>query len=600
MKTRLPQSHVTHRSRLISRCKRWHAIALAVAVALVATGCSSQQHTTDTAALAATVSVNPGQATSLRLPDGLQVSVPVGGVTRAGTLSATVIRAPAAAPRGMELAGPVYDLHLTGTTLRHAVRLVVPIPRPRQQGVLAGPNSALLVYYDSAAGRWEPIAASYSRAARTLTAFSPHLSIWSVLQLDAQQALAAATSALKSFFGFADAAQPTCPNSAKLAAMGVKVASDQGDLIRWCADYSNGGPLIRIANNRNYAIEADYPSNWSMGRVGSIGPVTRLILKLLPALSLKVSGPEFQTVIIPGNQQIDITPLTSASGVVLAGPSVEGIIVDALLYASDTLAMTYGDLPGAPQADPALTARAIAMVFQDGECLAQMTAVVQNPDVSTPQAAGAIFRDFTDVATSCLAMFWPAVYGIPGADAAIAVGTLLWLADGIKLILNDGQALIDSAVYWRDYHIYLESTSPKNPPPTPAPGSPRPSPSSSPTTAPSPPPTPPVPSAQCVLLEPNQTYCRSSDPTVILEAENIGDTSGCTFSDQISWGDGSPQQTVQFQGADNVPEVVASHTYQQLGGYGITDTVTVVSGDCTSTPGEYTFAYVTGGGGGVG
>jgi hypothetical protein len=116
----------------------------------------------------------------------------------------------------------------------------------------------------------------------------------------------------------------------------------------------------------------------------------------------------------------------------------------------------------------------------------------------------------------------------------------------------------------------------------------------SPTQVSPPPTTPSVPSAQCVLLEPDQTYCRSSDPTVILEGENIGDTSDCTFSDQISWSDGSPQQTVVYQGADNVPEVVASHTYEQLGAYGITANVTVVDGPCTAIAGEYTFAYVTG------
>ncbi len=134
---------------------------------------------------------------------------------------------------------------------------------------------------------------------------------------------------------------------------------------------------------------------------------------------------------------------------------------------------------------------------------------------------------------------------------------------------------------------YPSSTPPTSPQQPSSPGSPGTGPSPSPTT-------PSVPSAQCVLLEPDQTYCRSSDPTVVLEAENIGDTSDCTFSDQISWGDGSPLQTVQIQGADNVPEVVASHTYQELGAYGITLTPTVVSGSCTAIDGEYTFAYVTG------
>jgi hypothetical protein len=141
----------------------------------------------------------------------------------------------------------------------------------------------------------------------------------------------------------------------------------------------------------------------------------------------------------------------------------------------------------------------------------------------------------------------------------------------------------------------IPTTYPSSPPPTSPqqPSSPT-SPGTGPSLPPSPPPTTPsVPSAQCVLLEPDQTYCRSSDPTVVLETENVGDTSGCTFSDQISWGDGSPLQTVQYQGADNVPEVVANHTYEQPGAYGITANPTVVDGACTAIVGNYTFAYVT-------
>ena len=87
--------------------------------------------------------------------------------------------------------------------------------------------------------------------------------------------------------------------------------------------------------------------------------------------------------------------------------------------------------------------------------------------------------------------------------------------------------------------------------------------------------------------------CASTDPDVSFSLYSNGDTSDCTFSDQISWADGS-EQTVQLQGADNAPQAVATHTYEQLGGYGITDVVTVVSGDCTASDGEYTFAYVTG------
>jgi hypothetical protein len=46
----------------------------------------------------------------------------------------------------------------------------------------------------------------------------------------------------------------------------------------------------------------------------------------------------------------------------LISPSVEGIIVDALLYAASTLALTYSDIPWVTKPDPAATAK--AMTFE--------------------------------------------------------------------------------------------------------------------------------------------------------------------------------------------------------------------------------------------
>ena len=99
-----------------------------------------------------------------------------------------------------------------------------------------------------------------------------------------------------------------------------------------------------------------------------------------------------------------------------------------------------------------------------------------------------------------------------------------------------------------------------------------------------------VPSGQCLLLLPDHVDCTSSDPEVTLEGENLGDTSGCTFSVQINWGDGS-RKTVQYQGADGVSSFIANHTYQQRGAFSITTALTVVAGGCTSFDGSYKFAY---------
>jgi hypothetical protein len=463
-------------SRRSLRC--WLSwVAALSAVSLVATGCSGH-HAAPPGAESVTVS--PGRTAFLRLPDGLAITVPAGAVTRPGTLSATVGKAPAQVPAGMELAGPVYDLRLTGTSLRRDVRLTVPVPRPRQRGLAAGPRAALLVYFDSAAGHWQPVNARYNSATSVLTVLSPHLSVWSVLRIDGSYVLAAAARALRGFFGFETISPPACSNSAGLTALAVKVASDPGDLVKWCADASGGRALLRITNNRHYAIEADYPATWSMSRAGPMDPITAAILKVLPALSLKAGGPNVRTAILPGGQQIDVTPQRGSSGIVLMSPSVEGLIVDALLYGADTLAMTVGDIPGAPAATGSATAKAIAAAFDDTECLAEMDQVIQNPDVSTAEAAGGIFRSFADIALGCLADHWTSAYGIAGVEAAFITGAVLWLADGIKMELETARALIDAAVYWRGYHIYLVSGTPgsgksphgghgTSPSPTPAP-----------------------------------------------------------------------------------------------------------------------------------
>lgn len=424
-------------------------LTVAVAVTAAAAGCSNGPGNT---ASSASLSITPGHAGILRLADGLRVDVPARAVTGNGTLSATVGSAPTAAPRGMELTGPVYDLRLAGTSLAASVILTVPVPRPSGHGAAAGPDTALLAYYDQASGQWRPVSATYHPATGTLTAAVGHLSIWSVLRLAGQQALNSAGRALNSFLGAVTAIPPSCPNAGQLASAGVTVTADPGDLITWCADDSNGAVVLRVVDNRGYAIEASYPAGWSMTRPGTMDPVTSAILSGLPALSLRAGGPDVQTVIIPGGQEADITPQAGASGIVLAAPSPEGIIIDALRYAASTLDMTYGDIPGAAPT-PGSTAKAIADTFSDAACVTKMDSVIQSPDVSTPEAAGALFRTFTDIAAGCIAGQWSGAYGITGLTAASVTGTLLWFADSLNGVIEDSQAAVDSALYWNGYHI---------------------------------------------------------------------------------------------------------------------------------------------------
>jgi hypothetical protein len=315
----------------------------------------------------------------------------------------------------------------------------------------------LLVYYDAAAGRWHPVNASYNPATRMLTAISSHLSIWSVLRLSAPAALAAMRNELAGFFGTPVLAQPSCPDSGQLADLGVTVTADRGDVVNWCAGDTGTGAVIRVASNRDYAVEVDYPSSWPVRRLGRPDPVSEQILTSLPALSLRAGGPQVHTSIIPAGDEIQVAPPSGKSGTILIVPSPEGIIYDAILFGVDTLALTYTDIPGVPEATAQQTDDALADLFQSRDCITQMRAVASN--ALTQANAGMMFRSLVDIAVGCLGKYWPAVTGINGPQGNLLISTALWLANATNIIFDTEQAAIDTAVYWQGYHIYVQSSS---------------------------------------------------------------------------------------------------------------------------------------------
>ncbi|GEM_PF-1497269 len=434
-------------------------IAVLATGSLLLQGCSTgQPHAAAPAAVI--VGVAPGHSSSLRLAGGLEVRVPPGAVSGPGRLSGSVASAPAAAPSGMMLAGPVYRLSVAGTRLTGRVRLTVPVPPLGASGAAAGPDAALLVFYDAAAGRWQPVPATYNPAARTLTTTTPHLSVWSVLRLDTGKILAGATDLLKGFIGVADTtAQPACPGSSQLAADGIRVESDHGSLVKWCAGVSGtGSPLLQVADNRRYAMESDFPADWSVHPVGAPDPVTeRIISAVTHVLSPAAAGGA--SAIIAGGRTVQFTVPAGSSGEVQTQPSAEGYLIDAFLYGADTLAMTFGDIPGAPKADPSKTARAISLAFAAKDCLTQIDAIAHN-DLSSPHAVGELFRSEVELAVGCLGDQWKVAYGVTGFIGSFVTSVLLWLVDGIKLVLDGLHAAIDTGIYWHNYRIAVDQAAP--------------------------------------------------------------------------------------------------------------------------------------------
>jgi hypothetical protein len=353
----------------------------------------------------------------------------------------------------MVLSGMVYDLHVDGTTLVGPVTLTVPANGPR-----SGPQAAMLGFYDTTTRRWRPVDATYDKVTGALTASMRHLSIWSALRLDTGKVLTGATDLLKGFIGAADAGTPpSCPRSGELAAHNLKVTSDKGDLVKWCAGVSDTGrPLLRVADNRRYAIEAEFPAGWSARTLGPLDPIIDRIVTSVTHL-LSPVGEGNASVIIPGGHTVEFTAPVGASGLVRAVPSGEGYLVDAFVYGVDTLGMTFGDIPGVPPASKTRTAEAISAAFTAKSCVTAIDAIEHN-DVSSAHAVGELFRSDVSLAINCLGEQWRIAYGLTGFVATFYTGVALWLVDGVKLVIDGLRGAVDSALYWRSYRIALVST----------------------------------------------------------------------------------------------------------------------------------------------
>ncbi len=105
--------------------------------------------------------------------------------------------------------------------------------------------------------------------------------------------------------------------------------------------------------------------------------------------------------------------------------------------------------------------------------------------------------------------------------------------------------------------------------------------------------------APCVFSNSGPPDCQSTDPLVTDEATTQG-ASGCTLSDNIDWGDGSPVQTVEFTGSAPLETFpIAEYTYSTPGTYTITASAPVgISGPCEGGVGSgdnYQFTLLSSG-----
>ena len=433
-------------------CRRT-VVAISIAAAVLLAACGQNANSSGTSITKASVSLSPRSTTTLHLGNGLSVTVPVHSVQGTGNLTGSEVSAPSPAPTDYFNDGPTYRLEITGTTLDGPVTLKVPVPPA------SGPNDALLAYFDTTTATWIPVPANYNAQTGILTAISRHLSIWSVLRVDSGKVLNAVKSSLEGFLGITtSAAQPSCPNSSDLATDGTKVNSDSGDLVKWCAGATpQVSPLLVTANNRNYMVESDYPTSWPMHRTESPSLADDVVAAVARLMSQAYKGQS--AVIIPGGESVEYDPPSGSSGEVQTHPSPGAYLADAFAYGLQTLAMTFDEIPGGPKANPSDSGKAFELAINSATCASTLDKLARG-SVSDASSAGGLFRNDVDLATGCLGSAWKDAYGISGFLASFWVSFVLWLVDGIKLVVQGLQEAIDSMIYWRSYRIALSSTVP--------------------------------------------------------------------------------------------------------------------------------------------
>jgi hypothetical protein len=357
----------------------------------------------------------------------------------------------------MVLDGPVYDLHVADTTLTAPVTIRMPAPDTPTAASANGPEGALLVYFDEPTGAWVPVESTYDPASGELVAQSSHLSLWSRLTVDAGALAGKVRDLLTGYLDAADAVvQPSCPREAEAKGRGVTVSSDSGNIVKWCVGLNDSGTVVlQVANNRHFSVEADFPPGWTVARLPSNAPHSDRALNWIAEKATTAPNGQ-KPVIIRGAETVEFTIPTGSSGEAHVLPSPPAYLLSALEFGGQTFAMTLGQIPGAPQVDASTLEKVYDAVFSSAECANALDKLMVT-DVTDAVSAGEVFRAMTNTSMGCVSKAAKTATGATGTVAGFAFGAVLWLADGIKLVVDGVKSIIDSVIYWRTYKISLSS-----------------------------------------------------------------------------------------------------------------------------------------------
>jgi hypothetical protein len=254
---------------------------------------------------------------------------------------------------------------------------------------------------------------------------------------------------LAALFGVGStAAQPSCPGNA--AAAGIRVASSSGGLVKWCVGEQDGNAVLRVADNRSFGIEVDFPSGWTVSRDGWPDVDTAIATGI--ASLLTVAPPGEKKVIIGGGDTVTFSIPPGASGVATATPSSEAYLWSAVVYGLGTLVRTTEAVPFAAAVATSTLVKVIQLIFAAKDCLSSFQGMAGTAVTSVSGAVSLFWQNLT-LAAGCLGDEWQEAYGATAGITSYVVGVFLWLINGLQLIGGGVYELIESGAYWNGYQI---------------------------------------------------------------------------------------------------------------------------------------------------
>ena len=187
-----------------------------------------------------------------------------------------------------------------------------------------------------------------------------------------------------------------------------------------------------------------------------LGDPESLATHAVTAISRQIatSTPGRGTVIIPGAESVEFTVPPGAAGFIETAPSSAAYLVDKFLYGLSTLALALAtsEIPGGPSVKAARSRAALDAALASRDCVLNFDAQVHTI-VSDAVSAGKVFRNAAVLATGRLSATWKVAYGLSGFVGQFVLKVILWLVDGVKLIIDGVRSVLDTVLYWRTYRL---------------------------------------------------------------------------------------------------------------------------------------------------